>query len=89
MPKKKQARQAASTAIATPASAPVASPYLTANEAAQYLRIKLRTFEDLAARNTFTRYQSGGKMFVYHRSTLDAYLLSRELRGYHAAELRS
>jgi len=48
--------------------------WMTRKEAAEYLRVSLRTFDDLASRGLFARYRSSAHRIVFSRNDLDDYV---------------
>jgi len=48
--------------------------YLTRRESAEYLRVSLRTFDDLVSRNLFPKFRVSRGRVVFRRTDLDAYV---------------
>jgi excisionase family DNA binding protein len=59
---------------------PPASPYLTVEEAAEYLRAEKHRVYDLLSSGRLTRHKDGSRVLV-ERSELEAYLAGRDGRG--------
>lgn len=53
------------------------SPYLTAREAAAYMRVSVPTLERWRANGVGPRFTRGGARILYHRADLDSWLTSR------------
>ena len=49
------------------------SPFLTANEAAQYLRLEERTLNNMRWRGEGPHWRKHGGKVIYHRSDLDGW----------------
>ena len=52
---------------------------LTRSEAAEFLRVSLRTFDSLAAEGHFPKYRIGKQRIVFRRNDLDAYVEDRQV----------
>ena len=54
------------------------SPYLTTNEAAQYLRLKPRTLNNMRWRGEGPRYRKHGGKVLYHRRDLEGWSFEKD-----------
>ena len=52
---------------------PIESPYLTTQEAAQYLRLKIRTLNNMRWRGEGPHYRKHGGKVLYHRRDLEGW----------------
>lgn len=57
------------------------SPFLSANEAANYLRLSARALENFRATGEGPSYRKHGGRVVYHRQDLDRWSAGRRFRG--------
>lgn len=59
----------------------LSSPYLTVLEAADHLRLKPRTLDDMRGRSIGPKFRKHGGRIVYHQDDLDAWSQSRRRRS--------
>jgi len=60
---------------------------LKRQEAAKFLRVSLRTFDALAARNLFPKFRVSGNRIVFRKKDLDDYILKNEVEPEDSASI--